>query len=322
MLPGEIKVPAALLGCRNLAPSAKIVWICHQWGAIEASGELITFLQAWSGLETRTIARGLSQLQLGGWLTESLDATGSHACVPTDLLADGDLGTSAKLMYGALQLMPRATGRTRKGTYGLLAAAAGLSVNTVKEAVQELQHAGWVTVSRKQRLGPIDFTLHNPIHAARQRSTKDISRRIAMTKDKGEAIMREYLNLLVDRDDYRDNSRPDFLRNPYTGEAMEFDRYYPPDVAFEFQGAQHDGPTDLYPSEKEAREQLGRDLIKLAISMKRGIKLVAVYGKDLSLEAMRAMIPAGLPLRDLGGAETVIHYLEVAAEGYRRQSPT
>lgn len=72
--------------------------------------------------------------------------------------------------------------------------------------------------------------------------------------------MREYLSLLVDSDHFEDNATPGFLVNPLSGEELQYDRFYPPRVAFEFNnGPQHDGPTALYASGRDIRRLRARD---------------------------------------------------------------
>lgn len=90
---------------------------------------------------------------------------------------------------------------------------------------------------------PLAFTLLNPALQRQEAALNAAVRRLPRARFDGEAIMREYLNVLVDSDEFPDNVRPGFLVNPYTGERMEFDRYYPPHVALEFQGPQRgEGP--------------------------------------------------------------------------------
>lgn len=55
--------------------------------------------------------------------------------------------------------------------------------------------------------------------------------------------MREYLSLMIDSGEFEDNAAPGFLVNPLTDERLQFDRFYPPGVAFEFNGPQHYGAT-------------------------------------------------------------------------------
>src|SRR5690606_12471297 len=114
--------------------------------------------------------------------------------------------------------------------------------------------------------------------------------------------MREYLSLLIDSDEYEDNAAPGFLVNPLTEERLQLDRYYPPGVAFEFNGPQHYGPTEHYTAE-EAVKQRVRDLIKAGICAGRGIQLKIVHAEDLSLSKMKKIVGHLLPLRDLRRSE-------------------
>jgi len=146
-----------------------------------------------------------------------------------------------------------------------------------------------------------------------------IDARLAKAPYYGEGLMREWLTLLIPLDHFEDDASPGFLINPYTGEEMQFDRLYPPDVAFEFNGPQHYGPTALYPSEEQARRQMGRDLIKRGICTNRGIQLVTVHAEDLSLEGMLRLIPNCLPRRNLDGMDLVIEHLESLSQKYRQR---
>lgn len=55
----------------------------------------------------------------------------------------------------------------------------------------------------------------HPFHASRDRRGY-----------RGQALMREFLSDLVASTDFLDDARPGFLINPFTGERMEYDRYY------------------------------------------------------------------------------------------------
>ncbi|MGE5672762.1 MAG: hypothetical protein ACM3XM_02605, partial [Mycobacterium leprae] len=143
--------------------------------------------------------------------------------------------------------------------------------------------------------------------------------RIDTAPSTGEGLMREWLSLLVDSIDYQDGATYGFLVNPRTGMPMQFDRFYPPGVAFEFHGPQHFGPTEKFTA-KESAEQQARDLMKLGICVTRGITPVVVVADDLSLEGMRRKVGQLLPLRHLTENELLLDYLESRSTQYR-QSP-
>ena len=101
---------------------------------------------------------------------------------------------------------------------------------------------------------------------------------------------------------------------------MQFDRYYAPGVAFEFQGPQHYGPTDQYADEIQVLKQQARDYMKQRICAARGIHLAMIHPEDLTLERMRQKVKGHLPLRDLAGHEAVVAYLEKTSRDYRRKA--
>src|SRR5690606_5703483 len=171
--------------------------------------------------------------------------------------------------------------------------------------------------TQANQLAPIRFRLRNPVAEERAQELEWVKRRIERAPFLGEALMREYLSLIVDSEDFEDDAAPGFLVNPLTGERLQLDRYYPVGVAFEFNGPQHYGETELFSAE-EASMQRVRDYIKAGICAERGITLVVVHPEDLSLERMRRIVGNLLPLRDLHGQTPVIRYLESRSRTYRK----
>ncbi|MDB4894094.1 MAG: hypothetical protein JWN15_356, partial [Firmicutes bacterium] len=240
--------------------------------------------------------------------------------VPAELLLDTRAKTTGKLLYAIMQCSPDLANSAARLTYSNLAAVAGLSVNTVKAAVLRLHQTGWLQAAKSNKFRPIHFTLRNPADERYRSAVAGIAHRIGKAQHKGEALMREYLSLIIASDHYDDDASPGFLVNPYTGEEMQLDRYYSPSVAFEFQGAQHFGPTKRYPDEDEARKQQARDHMKAGICKREHIDLILVHPEDLSLNALREKVPALLPQRDLAGAERLIANLERRSRSYREEA--
>ena len=131
--------------------------------------------------------------------------------------------------------------------------------------------------------------------------------------------MKGWLDLLVDDTDYVDNFRPDFLRNPVTGENLEYDRYYRRGVAFEFNGPQHYGPTRRYPDRDRARDLRVRDLIKKALSLENGVELLIIRPGDLSMSRLTAKIGNRLPLRLVDFSDPLRTALDKASSVYTRR---
>lgn len=307
----EVKAPARLLVDQTLPATARLLWLICQ---LHGSPVSPTQLQASSGLTTHTIRRGLACLEATGWLKDENPV----ASLPCDLLLDRRLSVQAKLAYGALQLLPRFRNRAGHFTYTELSTLMGLSLAPVRKAIRELENHRWLSLSQTNKFKPIHFTLDNPVLNRQAGEVEAAALRLTEAGYTGEAIMHEFLSLIVDSNEFEENARPGFLLNPYTDELMEFDRYYPPRVAFEYNGPQHYGPTERYPNKEAAWKQEGRDLMKIGICVRRGITLITLHAEDLRLERIRQKVDGLLPLRDLTGHEGLITLLEDAGEGCRR----
>ncbi|HYF96321.1 MAG TPA: ArsR family transcriptional regulator [Symbiobacteriaceae bacterium] len=274
-------------------------------------------LETRSGLTRNTVLKGLRQLKAEGWLSATEQ---DGAAVPVDLIFDKGVCVQAKLLYGGLRLTPGFDGERGQFTYAALSHLAGVSVNTAKKAITALRNAAWLETTQFNRNSPVRFSICDPVGTRRLGEVNRAAWRLEEAEFKGEALMREYLTLLADCDEFEDNARPGFLINPFTGERMQYDRYYPPQVAFEFNGAQHYHTTERYTNEGAICRQQGRDLLKQAISANRRISLVVVHPEDLSLEAMQRKVAGLLPLRDLADHQPLITYLEEQSAPYRRKA--
>ena len=310
-----VKVPAPLLSDRHLSGLTKLLWLLGHAGGPVCSP---AWLQACSGVAGDTVRRALARLEAGGELPAEMagDVSGE---LPGDLLLDGGMGVHAKLAYAALQLTPGFADSRGQFRSAELSSLAGMSRNTAKQAISELEGKGWLRCSRGSKLSPVHFTLINPVEQRRTDEVTAARERLQRAEFFGEALMREFLSLLVDSDEYEDNATPGFLINPLTGEEMQYDRYYPPSVAFEFNGPQHSGPTARFPSAEEARLQQARDYMKKGIGSDRGIRLVVIQPADLSLATMQKKVAGLLPLRRLAEHEPLAAYLSAASRDYQRK---
>jgi hypothetical protein len=303
----SVQVPVrGLLDPLTPAP-LKVIWMALHHNPTAGPAEL----EARTGLSRPTILKGLRLVPAAppGTLEEPA------VPVPAALLAGRNVGPQAKVLYGILQATPDFQGRAGRVTYALLSSLTGRGLNTVKRAVSELTGAGWLQVSRANRLHPIQFTLVDPVEIRAEAEVSAARRRLRRAKFVGEALMQEYLSLLIDSDQFTDNARPGFLVNPLTEERLELDRYYPPDVAFEFNGTQHYAATGQF-TQEEANAQHLRDLIKAGICLYRGIRLVIIHAEDLSAQGMLRKIGQQMPLRILAGKAPLIHFLDEAGKAY------
>ncbi len=284
----------------------------------------MSWLESCTGFSRKTVLRSLAALRAGDWFrwaSGSGAATGASASeawigFPTDLVADRRVGARGRILYGHLQMLDGFRHPSGEFTYTSLCILTRQNLRTVKRAVTELAGAGWLQVSRSHRRAPVRFSLRDPFYEGARGEVEAVGRRLERAPFLGEALMREYLSLLVAAEDFEDDAAPGFLVNPLTGERMQLDRFYPPDVAFEFNGPQHYGATDQF-SEEDAARQRARDLMKLGICVSRGIRLVVVHPQDLTLAAMGRKIGSLLPRRDLTGRAHLIAFLESVSRRYR-----
>jgi len=328
----SVQAPLNLLEDSRITPAAKIVWLIasHEPGTADLSRFTTADLAAKAGLARSAISDALKQLAASGWAAHmrNLPRRGggrsarNWTCVPIpiDILSDCHISPQARIVYG---LLAHLTGKSGEGafTYRHLAESFQLDERTIRRTIRELQSAGWLETTRPTRRSPVNIRLRNPARVHNEQELELARRRIARAPFLGEALMREYLSLIVDSDEFEDDASPGFLINPLTNERLQFDRFYPKalphPVAFEFNGPQHYGRTEKFSAEEAAAQRV-RDLIKTGICAERGISLVVVRPRDLSLGGMKAKVGNLLPQRKLPARTPLIDYLESTAASYRR----
>ncbi len=292
----QVRAPVSLLLDRELPASAKVIWLMGQLH--QRTGEI----QAATGLSRMTIIRGREQLSSRSW------SDTPAVVLPQDFLEDSGVIPSGKVLYGILQLTPNYRPPTGLFTYERLSTLAGVCHHTLKRAVKNLADTGWLLVSQKSRVSPIIFTLTTPEDESQREEAHRAKRRIRRAKNTGERIMQEYLTLLADDQDYMDGGYASVLTNPFTGEPLQFDRYYKVGVAFEFNGPGH--------YEGEVALQKARDYLKHGMCRDAGIKLQVVHPRDLSLKGMRAKIGDLLPTHPIQSKHPVARALEAESRRY------
>lgn len=302
-----LQVPASLLLNPAGTAPAKLVWMALRLHPDAGPAKV----EALTGLSRHTVLNGLAQ---AADLRHPRE--GPRTQIPVALLAEKRVRAPAKLLYGLLQTLPTFRSMHGQFTYRDLAGLTRLSPNTLKRAMSELIGSGWVRLTQKTRLSPFHFKLGTPEQRSREAEAAVASRRLKRAKFGGEAIMQEYLSLLIDSTDFTDNARPGFLVNPLTQERLELDRFYRVDkVAFEYHGEQHERATGRF-TQKQVDDQRLRDLITAGLCVYEGIHLVIIRAEDLSLQGMIAKVGSCMPLRGLAGQERLIDVLENASIAY------
>lgn len=272
-------------------------------------------VQALTGLSRHTVLRGLAQFP---GIRPSRG--GSKVQIPAGLVAERGVGARAKVLYGLLQTVPNFWGQRGRFTYSGLSALTKYGPNTLKRAMTELRDSNWVRTDQKGRLQPIFFRLGTPEQRQREREALLAERRLKRAKHHGEALMHEYLSLLIDSTDFVDTTRHDFLVSPLTQERLELDRFYRTTrVAFEFQGEQHTRASGRF-TQKEVDEQRLRDILKAGLCVRAGVHLVLVEEEDLSMQGMDKKIGTCMPRRSLDGQGRLIDMLELESLTYVAQA--
>lgn len=312
-----VQVPVDLLCSPVLSATAKLIWMA---AALRPPGDPggISGLSALAGLARPTVRKGLAELEAAGWRPDRRPDPGPAIPFPASLVTDHRLGFRARLLYGFLHLTPGFSHGMGASALAELADLARVDPKTASRALQELVRAEWITLERANRLDRIHFALTYPGRARGLEALAAAERRLGRGGFHGEALMREFLTLLVDSEEFEDDAAPGFLVNPRTQERLQFDRFYPPKVAFEYNGPQHYRETRRFTAEQVAAQR-ERDLIKRGICSERGIALVIIHSEDLTLQGMRAHVGELLPARDLTGYELLIGYLEEEGQGYMRR---
>jgi len=330
----HIKVPVALLLAKDLTPAAKFLWIRLRFDATHRRprSHHPRRLAKRTHLARSTIYEALRQAAASGWLVPSPlpdPVPGARrwklACpvrearnfvrIPVDLIrAGGLLRPQAILCYGLLQAIPTFQGRASEFRWKELREFTGLHIRTLQRAVRALAAARWIGVAQRSPRGPVWVGLQHADEAWKEEVRKSLDQ----APHVGEALMRAMLSVIADAAEFQDGARPDFLKNPASGERLELDRYYPVHrVAFEFNGRQHYEATGRF-AKRDVEAQRRRDAFKKRICKERDIKLVVVHAGDLTLKGMLTKIGELLPKRALGGLKETIRFLNSRGRQYRR----
>ncbi|MDF2627302.1 MAG: hypothetical protein K0R39_1133 [Symbiobacteriaceae bacterium] len=308
-----VAAPVSFLLDPNLTATAKALWLTLR---LERAQITPGTLCAITGLTYPTVRKGLAQLESAGLYAPGAGTltppTGTaQVSIPAGLLADRQVSPQGKLIYGLLQTLPDYSHPSGSFTFPGLSCHTGLSRDTLRDAIADLGARDWLTAAQAHRKAPIRFTLCDPDLIRRKQEVDAAAARLEDAEYKNEQIMKEYLSLLIDTDNYTDNARPGFLPNPDTNKTLELDRFYHDQkVGFEYQGAQHFSTTERFPSKVTLSKQQFRDAVKRVLCEERGMTLVVVCRHDLSLQGLQAKIGKLLPLRDLRGHEDLTDYLE------------
>lgn len=197
-----------------------------------------------------------------------------------------------------------------------LARAAGMVERTALRLARLLRKHKWLKLERRGRTAipiPILPRGEDERRARLLRTCYDVA------QYKGEFILRTLVEATLFLEAKVYNARPKFLKNPVSGEKLEYDIFSPATMdAWELQGFQHFGPTDVFPSKEKAKQQQANDFIKLGRSVVSGVNVAVMTYKDLSLDGVLKSLPKELPRRPVDRSSRYIRALEKIASNYRQ----
>jgi hypothetical protein len=155
---------------------------------------------------------------------------------------------------------------------------------------KKMTASGWMALrGHGRKLHPIALIPH----VSQEKTARVLEEEYEASSNKGEFLMKRYLDVAVHSEDFIENARLEILRNT-TGEPLEFDRYYRERVAFEFNGPQHLGVTEKFTDETAAFELQKRDTRKVWLCEVADVILIRIYVADLHPRIMSRLIPSRL----------------------------
>lgn len=328
-----VTVPDRLWSDRGIPQGAKLLWcyIC----ALSHVRDVFSLkdLRTKVGISLPSLHRYLATLEKSGWLTcertglrtvrcgVHVRADGSHLILPSDVLFDLRLPRGACWTWG---LIFRLGG---KFDCQALRKATGYSQDTLAKHIKALVDGRWLVGGprRERRRTTYSFRGANPHAVKRAQEVRELDRGLQVAGEtpgysKGQYILSRYFKVMCPGVRMIENAELPGLENIDTGGRMHCDIYFPvQEVAVEFHGSQHAGPTDLYPSVEEFHALRRRDLLKRGLANEMGIELISLWAHELSRERVHELFGHRLPFCcDLEDKWHLLNFLDRKAEAYRR----
>jgi len=223
------------------------------------------------------------------------------------LLASADISFRAKAIYDLVC-------RYQPDSLAEIAAISKLARKTVRKECEALKKYGWLRFEVAKSSSTIIIpTAPSPIQTRLSTDLAEYRRFWALF---GESMMKVMLDNTVLSSDYLDNCRPHRMSNPETGKALELDRLYYPNVAFEFQGRQHHQLTALHKDEQQFERAQLLDLAKVGLGKKLGIEIVEIAAADLTIDGIIAKIPKILALQRVDMEGEYIRFIDAMGRDY------
>lgn len=333
----SVPVPAELISDKLSPESRALYMIARDLADADGHCDFDTVILRCALTDRQTILSHLRSLAKAGWLTVDTFRRGKPPLlritrqrsdqpairVPGYLIHLSDVPLGARLLYATLvKLRGDRGGPVCLSQHELAAHAVIGSRTTVRAWTAQLQRTGWLAFTRRRgSAGSSTYVPLDPHRSRREARARDVHMRIAQASFKGEAILREFLNVAVDDDHYIDNAWPGAIVNPLTDHLLQFDRLYPrADVAIEFNGPQHYRTTKLFADQAQVTQQRLRDLIKAGQAAQHGIQLIVIKYTELVPDVIVRKLEPYLPLRQLRAGDPVMQLLYKQCRDYVRNA--
>lgn len=328
-----VSVPDRLWTDRSIPEGAKLVW-CYIASLSHLRSEF-TFkeLREGAGVSLPSLRKYLSLLSRAGWLACERISLRVVRCeiagamtrpclvLPTDILFERRLPRGACWTWG---LIGRLGGRFE---YRELRHATGYSQDTLSKHVRALIAQRWLVGGPQRRARRVIYNVRgaNPRAVRRAQDLQELERGLQVARNtpgysQGQYLLARLIQEMYPGLEVLENAEIAGLDNVETGGRLQVDLYVPDQkLAIEFQGHQHAGPTERYPSVEEFRARRKRDLIKRGLCQEKGIELISLWPQDLSSDGIARAL--GHRLRFEGVREDrwhVVRFLEQRAEWYRK----
>lgn len=331
MRPGLIRVPESLLTDPRLSEGAKVLWCylnAHQYYYKFTYSELRSAL----GISQNSLLKYRAELTHRGWLRWTRHGLRAFTFkvilrkktkginLPPELLFHPNLPHDAKWLWALISHEQTVSLRA-------LSQRTGYCTDSIIRYLHLLHAANYLTWNVPR--SPADHVSIRPLDPSairRESDLEELEREIALTKRRGyslgQCLMTLMVRLILEDTYIVQNAELSGLKNLPTGGQMHYDLFIPQyDLALEFQGPQHYGPTELFSDVEQYREQCQRDIIKQGLSTKRNIELVEVRPDDLSFTRLSELLAGKAPLRkSLSDVIHLVKALEKKASAYRRRA--
>jgi len=223
------------------------------------------------------------------------------------LLATTEIPFRAKAIYDLIC-------RCKPNSLAEIAALSNITRKTVLKQCEILKEKGWL----KFEVAKSSSTIIIPTapSAVQTRLATDLTEYRRFWPLLGESIMKVMLDNTVQSSNCLDNCRPQQMSNPETGKALELDRLYYPNIAFEFQGRQHHQLTPLHSNEQQFERAKLLDLAKVGLGEKLGIQIVEITIDDLTIDGIIAKIPKELEIQRIDREGEYIRFIDAMGRDY------